>query len=57
MGIEAILREVDVLHRVGTTLEGLADEQDQISDGLLRIADSIHKAAILLAVLVATNTD
>jgi hypothetical protein len=56
MGIEAMLREVDVLRGVSTSLHGLADEHPAISEGLLRVAESIHNAAVLLTVLVATKT-
>ena len=51
MGIEAILREVDVLHGVSTSLLVLPT-----STPLLRVAESIHNVAILLTVLVATKT-
>jgi hypothetical protein len=56
MDIEAILREVDVLYGVGTRLEGLADERSIISEGLLRVAESVRNMAALLSVLVATGS-
>jgi hypothetical protein len=56
MDIEAILREVEVLYGVGTRLEGLADEHSIISEGLLRVAESVRNLAALLSVLVATGS-
>jgi hypothetical protein len=53
---QAILKQVDTLNEVGTTLQGLADEHVAISDGLLRVAESVHNVATLLAVLVVTTT-
>jgi hypothetical protein len=53
---QAILKEVDTLNQVGISLHGLADQHAAISDGLLRVAESILHAATLLAVLVATTT-
>jgi hypothetical protein len=53
---QAILKEVDTLNQVSTALQGLAGEHVAISDGLLRVAESILNAATLLAVLVATTT-
>jgi hypothetical protein len=51
MSIEAILKEVDVLNGVGTSLHGLAAEHAMIADSLLRVAESVGRAATLLAVL------
>ena len=55
MGMEAILKEVKALHGVGANLERLAETTPRMSDGLLRIAQSVHSAAILLAVLATTK--
>jgi hypothetical protein len=54
--IEAILREVNVLYGVGTRLESLADEHNIISEGLLRVAESVRNMAALLSMLVATGS-
>ena len=55
MAFEAILNEVDQLHRVGLRLEGFAEKYSPISEGLIGIAGSVRNAAVLLAVLVATK--
>jgi hypothetical protein len=52
---QAILKEVGTLNEVGTTLQGLADEHVEISDWLLRVAESVHNAATLLAVIAVTT--
>ena len=53
MGPEAILKEVEILRGVSASLQALADEHPTISEGLLRIAENIDNAAVILAVLVA----
>jgi hypothetical protein len=55
MGVEAILREIEVLYGVCTRLQGLADEHVPISVELVAIAESIRSAAVLLALIVATK--
>jgi len=55
MPFQAILREVDQLHKVSTRLEALAEEHMPVSEPLLTIAGSIRNTATLLQVLVATK--
>jgi hypothetical protein len=55
MALEAILLEVEQLHKVSTRLEGLAEEHPPVSSALLTIAGSVRNAATLLGVLVATK--
>jgi hypothetical protein len=55
MPFEAILNEVDQLHRVSTRLEGLADQHPPVSEALMTIAGSVRNTAVVLAVLVATK--
>jgi hypothetical protein len=55
MPLEAILNEVERLHRVSTRLEGLAEKHPRVSEALLTIAGSVRNAATVLAVLVATR--
>lgn len=50
-----IFKEVDTLNEVSTALHGLAEEHVAISDGLLRVAESVRNMATLLAVLVVTT--
>ena len=50
-----ILKEVDTLNDVSRALHGLAEEHVAISDGLLRVAESVRNMATLLAVLVVTT--
>jgi hypothetical protein len=53
--VEAILREVDKLHGVGSRLETLADEHPPLSAALLTIAGSVRNTATVLAVLVVAR--
>jgi hypothetical protein len=55
MPFQAILREVDQLHKVSARLEALAEEHMPVSEPLLTIAGSIRNTATLLQVLVATK--
>lgn len=55
MPFAAILREVDLLHRVSTRLEGLAEQHAPIAEALLTIAGSVRNTATILAVLVAAK--
>jgi len=52
---QAILREVDQLHNVGTRLEALAEQHPFVSEPLTTIAASVRNTATLLEVLVATK--
>lgn len=52
---QAILKQVDALNEVGVTLNGIADEHVEISTHLLRVAESIRNAAILLALVAVTT--
>jgi hypothetical protein len=56
MVFEAILNEVDQLHKVSTRLEGLAEQHPPVSEALMTIAGSVRSTATLLAVLVATKS-
>ena len=56
MAFDAILREVDQLHNVGTRLEGLADRHPPLSEALLTIAGSVRDTATVLAVLVVAKS-
>jgi hypothetical protein len=55
MPFQAILDEVDQLHRVSTRLEGLAEHHPPVSEALVIIAGSVRNTATILAVLVATK--
>jgi hypothetical protein len=55
MAFEAILNEVDELHNVSTRLEGLADDNLPMSEGLMGVAGTVRDSATVLAVLVATK--
>jgi hypothetical protein len=55
MPFQAILREVDQLHKVSTRLEALAEQHPPVSEPLLTISGSIRNTATLLEVLVATK--
>ena len=55
MAFDAILDEVEQLHKVSTRLDGLAEQHPPVSEALLTIAGSVRNAATLLAVLVATK--
>jgi hypothetical protein len=55
MPFEAILNEVDQLHKVSTLLEGLADHHPPVSEALMMIAGNVRNTATILAVLVATK--
>ncbi len=55
MPFEAILHEVDQLHKVGTRLEGLAEQHPLISEALITIAGNVRNTATILGVLVATK--
>jgi hypothetical protein len=55
MPFQAILRQVDQLHNVGTRLEALADQYPSVSEPLTTIAASVRNTATLLEVLVAAR--
>ena len=55
MPFAAILREVDLLHRVSTRLEDLAEQHAPIAEALLTIAGNVRNTATVLAVLVAAK--
>lgn len=56
MPFEAILNEVEQLHRVSSRLEGLAEQHPLVSEALTTIAGSVRNTAVILAVLVATKS-
>jgi hypothetical protein len=45
MAFEAILHEVELLHQVGTRLDGLAEQPLPVSEALLTIAGSVRNTA------------
>jgi hypothetical protein len=53
---QAILKEVDALNKVSIALHGLTEEHVAISDGLLRVAESVRNMATMLAVLAVVTT-
>jgi hypothetical protein len=53
MPSEAILHEVEQLHKVSTRLEGLAEQHPPVSEGLIAIAGTVRNAAAILKLLVA----
>jgi hypothetical protein len=53
MPSEAILHEVEQLHKVGTRLEGIAEQHPAVSEGLIAIAGTVRNAAAILKLLVA----
>jgi hypothetical protein len=55
MPFQAILDEVDQLHKVSTRLEGLAEQHPPVSEALVTIAGNVRNTATILAVLVATR--
>ncbi|MFZ0940651.1 MAG: hypothetical protein WAN63_14545 [Candidatus Sulfotelmatobacter sp.] len=55
MPFQAILREVDQLHKVSTRLEALAERHPPLSEPLITIAGNVRNAATVLEVLVATK--
>ena len=55
MPFQAILREVDDLHKVSTRLEALAEQHPPLSKPLITIAGNLRNTATLLEVLVATK--
>jgi hypothetical protein len=55
MPFEAILNEVEQLHKVSMRLDGLAEEHPLMSSALITIAGSVRNTATLLGVLVATK--
>ena len=55
MAYEAILEEVDQLHRVGQRIERLANHHPPVSQELVTIAGNVRNVATVLAVLVATK--
>jgi hypothetical protein len=55
MPFQAILREVDQLHKVSTRLEALAEQHPVVSEPLITIAGSVRNAATVLEVLIATK--
>jgi hypothetical protein len=56
MPFQAIMHEVDQLHKVSTRLEGLADRHPPVSEALITIAGNVRSVATLLEVLVATKS-
>ena len=56
MAFEAILHEVEQLHKVSTRLDGLAEQHPPVLEALLTIAGSVRNTVIVLAVLVATRS-
>jgi len=56
MLFEAILHEVEQLHKVSLRLEGLAEDHPPVSDALITIAGSVRNTATILAVVVATKS-
>lgn len=57
MIFDAVMDEVRQLQVVGTRLQELADQHPSISKGLLLVSQSVHNAANVLAVMVATEGD
>lgn len=55
MNLNAVLHEIKQLHSVSDRLQSLAEHHPKISDGLIRIADSVRNTATILEVLVATK--
>lgn len=55
MLFQAILREVDQLHKISTRLEALAEKHSPLSEPLLTIAGTVRNTATFLEVLVATK--
>ena len=55
MPFQAILSEVDQLHKVSTRLEALAETHPTLSEPLITVAGSVRNTATILAVLVATK--
>lgn len=55
MAFQAILDEVDQLHKVSARLEGLAESHPPVLEALLTIAGNVRSVATVLAVLVATK--
>ena len=53
MPSEAILHEVEQLHKVSTRLEGLAEQHPPMSEGLIAIAGTVRNAAAILELLIA----
>jgi hypothetical protein len=53
--MQAILDEVDQLHKVSARLETLAQQHPPVLDALLTIAGNVRSVATVLAVLVATK--
>ena len=56
MVFEAILNEVDQLHKVSTRLEGLAEQHPPVSEALMMISGSVRDTATVLEVLIVTKT-
>jgi hypothetical protein len=55
MPFEAILLEVEQLHRVSEHLAVLAEQHPKVSEVLMTVSGSIRNAATVLGVLVATK--
>ena len=55
MHSNAILREVQQLHKVSDRLDSLAEQHSLVSEGLTAIVGSVRNTATLLEVLVATK--
>ena len=51
----AILHEVQQLHRVSDRLDSLAEQHPQVSEALITISGSVRNTATLLEVLVVTK--
>jgi hypothetical protein len=55
MLFQAILTEVDHLHKVSARLEALAEQHPPLSEPLITIAGSVRNTATLLGVLVVAK--
>jgi hypothetical protein len=55
MPFQAILREVDHLHKISTRLEALAEKHPPLAEPLLDVAGTVRNTATFLEVLVATK--
>jgi hypothetical protein len=55
MPFEAILLEVEQLHRVSERLAVLAEQHPKVSEALMTVSGSVRNAATVLGVLVATK--
>jgi hypothetical protein len=55
MAFEAVLHEVEQLHRVSKRLALLAEQHPPVTEALLTISGSVRNTATILGVLVATK--